>query len=99
MLLLGLASRYPSIGTRPVGPTLSYLGRISYSIFLIHYPLCLLVNAIFFAYFPQSASMNVLGMLTGVGVSVAGGGLFFKYIENGLLIRSIGTMPLARTAY
>ncbi|MDB5992446.1 MAG: hypothetical protein JWQ10_3849 [Herbaspirillum sp.] len=99
MLLLGLASRYASIGTRPVGPILSYLGRISYSIFLIHYPLCLLVNAVFFIYFPQSASMNVLGMLTGVCVSVAGGALFFKYIENGLLIRSTGALPAASTAH
>jgi peptidoglycan/LPS O-acetylase OafA/YrhL len=99
MLLLGLASRYASIGTRPIGPVLSYLGRISYSIFLIHYPLCLLVNAIFFTYFPQSASMNALGMLTGVSISVAGGALFFKYIENGLLIRSTGARPAASAAH
>jgi peptidoglycan/LPS O-acetylase OafA/YrhL len=96
MMLLGLARQYPAIGQRSFGPVLAYLGRISYSIFLIHYPLCLLVNAVFFIYFPQSAPMNIVGMLTGIGVSVAGGALFFKYIENGILVRSIGTMPTAR---
>jgi peptidoglycan/LPS O-acetylase OafA/YrhL len=96
MLLLGLASRYPEIGKRPLGNVLAYLGRISYSIFLIHYPLCLLVNAIFFVYFPQSAAMNALGMLIALPVSVAGGALFFKYIENGALIRWIAAMPAVR---
>jgi peptidoglycan/LPS O-acetylase OafA/YrhL len=96
MVLLGLARQYPGIGKRSFGPVLAYLGRISYSIFLIHYPLCLLVNAVFFIYFPQSAPMNVLGMLTGIGLSVAGGALFFNYVENGILVRSIGTMPTAR---
>jgi peptidoglycan/LPS O-acetylase OafA/YrhL len=98
MLLLGLARQYPAIGQRPVGSVLSYLGRISYSIFLIHYPLCLLVNALFFIYFPQSAAMNVLGMLVALPVSVAGGALFFKYIENGALIRSIVAAPAMRAA-
>ncbi|RXZ38760.1 acyltransferase [Oxalobacteraceae bacterium CAVE-383] len=87
MLLLGLAMRYPAIGQRPIGGVLSYLGRISYSIFLTHYPLCLLVNAVFFIYFPQSPMANAFGMLIALLVSVAGGGLFFKYIENGSLIR------------
>jgi peptidoglycan/LPS O-acetylase OafA/YrhL len=99
MLLLGLARRYPAIGQRSVGNVLSYLGRISYSIFLIHYPLCLLVNAVFFIYFPHAAAMNVLGMLVAVLVSVAGGALFFKYIENGALIRSLVAAPAARASF
>ncbi|HEY4072827.1 MAG TPA: acyltransferase [Herbaspirillum sp.] len=94
MVLLGLARQYPGIGQRSFGPVLAYLGRISYSIFLIHYPLCLLVNAAFFIYFPQSPPMNILGMLTGIGISVAGGALFFKYIENGILVRSIGSTEI-----
>jgi peptidoglycan/LPS O-acetylase OafA/YrhL len=96
MLLLGLARQYPTIGKRPLGNALAYLGRISYSVFLIHYPLCLLVNALFFIYFPQSPAMNVLGMLVALPVSVAGGALFFKYIENGSLIRWIVATPAMR---
>lgn len=89
MLALGLARQYPSLGARPVPRLLSWLGRRSYSIFLIHYPLCLLVNAVFFIYFPHSAAMNAVGMVSGVLISVAGGALFFKCIESGLLIDSI----------
>jgi peptidoglycan/LPS O-acetylase OafA/YrhL len=93
-LLLGLARLYPAIGMRPIGSLLPYLGRISYSIFLIHYPLCLLVNAVFFLYFPHSAAVDALGMLTGLGVSVAGGALFFRYVENGVLTRSFSAQPI-----
>lgn len=89
MLMLGLARQYPTLGTRPVPRVLSWLGRRSYSVFLIHYPLCLLVNAVFFIYFPHSAVMNAIGMVTGVTVSVAGGALFFKCIESGLLMNSV----------
>ena len=96
MLLLGLARRYPAIGQRSLGGVLAYLGRISYSIFLIHYPLCLLVNDIFFIYFPESPVANAFGMLTGLLVSVAGGALFFKYIENGTWVRSLLTRSAAR---
>jgi peptidoglycan/LPS O-acetylase OafA/YrhL len=92
MLLLGLARRYPRFGERPLGATLSYLGRISYSIFLIHYPTCLLVNAAIFRCFPDSDTINALGMLAGIGLSVAAGALFFNYIESGLLIRSAGEL-------
>ena len=92
MLLLGVARQFPRFGQCSLGPIPSYLGRISYSIFLIHYPLCLLVNAVFFIYFPESAAMNAVGMVTAVFVSVAGGALFFKYIESGLLVRSIGAV-------
>ncbi|HEY4318340.1 MAG TPA: acyltransferase [Herbaspirillum sp.] len=98
MLLLGLARRYPAIGQRSMGNALSYLGRISYAVFLTHYPLCLLVNAVFFIYFPQSAAMNVLGMAVAVIVSVAGGALFFRYIENGSLVRAFFSGPAARAA-
>lgn len=98
MLLLGLARRYPAFGQRSLGSVPAYLGRISYSIFLIHYPLCLLVNDIFYIYFPHSPIANAFGMLTGILVSVAGGALFFKYIENGAWVRSLLTTPAARAA-
>lgn len=96
MLLLGLARRYPVIGQQPVAKSLTYLGHISYSVFLIHYPVCLLVNALFFIYFPQSAAMNVLGMAVGMLASVSGGALFCRYIENGALIRALVTTSGAR---
>ncbi|MDB5774991.1 MAG: hypothetical protein JWP38_1124 [Herbaspirillum sp.] len=92
MLLLGLARQYPGLGARPIPGFISYLGRISYSVFLIHYPICLLVNDFFFLIFPHSAPMNAVGMLTALGASVASGALFFRYIEDGAAFRAIGAL-------
>ena len=52
MLMLGLARQYRSVLENfPLPNFLSTLGRISYSIFLVHFPLCLIVNTTFFACF------------------------------------------------
>ena len=61
---------------------LTYLGRISYSVFLIHFPLCMLVNAVFFHFFPQQPIANIIGMLIAVCISIGGGALLFRWVEN-----------------
>jgi peptidoglycan/LPS O-acetylase OafA/YrhL len=82
MLLLGLARQSGALEQWQMPRVLTYLGRISYSVFLIHFPLCLLVNAVFFHFFAQDPIANLLGILIALGVSVAGGGLLFTHIEN-----------------
>ena len=63
MLLLGLARQYGVLGSWPVPNFLTYLGRISYSIFLVHFPLCLIVNATFFHFFPHQPVTSIVGLI------------------------------------
>jgi peptidoglycan/LPS O-acetylase OafA/YrhL len=82
MLMLGLGKKYGVLESLPVPGFLTYLGRISYSVFLVHFPLCLVVNAIFSHYFPHRALINAFGVVIAFGVSIVGGALFFKWIEG-----------------
>ena len=86
MLLLGLARRYSSVlENLPLPNFLTSVGRISYSIFLVHFPLCLIVNATFFHFFPAEPVTHALGLILALGVSILGGALFFRWVESGPL--------------
>ncbi|GKT22999.1 acyltransferase [Acidovorax sp. SUPP3334] len=61
---------------------LQRLGRMSYSVFLVHFPVCLLVNAAFQHAWPDSAAMNLLGMATAFGLSLAAGRLMYLRVER-----------------
>lgn len=63
---------------------LERLGRMSYSVFLVHFPVCLLVNAAFLHAWPESAVMNLLGMATAFGLSLAAGRLLYLRVERQL---------------
>ena len=82
MLALGLARQYGVLGSWPVPNFLTYLGRISYSIFLVHFPLCLVVNATFFRFFPHQPVISIFGLILAIGISILGGALLFKWIES-----------------
>lgn len=82
MLMLGLARQYGVAESWPVPRPLTYLGRISYSIFLVHFPLCLVVNAAFFHFFPHQPIVNAYGMVLAFCVSIVGGALFFRWVES-----------------
>lgn len=83
MLTLGLASKYPLLQNLPVPIFLTYLGRISYSIFLVHFPLCLIVNAAFVHFFPDQPIAHAWGLVFALCVSIFGGALFFQFAERG----------------
>ena len=86
MLLLGLARRYSSVlENLPLPNFLTSVGRISYSIFLVHFPLCLIVNATFFHFFPAEPVTHAFGLILALGVSILGGALFFRWVESGPL--------------
>ncbi|MDO8304704.1 acyltransferase [Herminiimonas sp.] len=82
MLMLGVARQSGALEQWQMPPALTYLGRISYSVFLIHFPLCMLVNAVFSHFFPQQIFANIVGMLIALGASIAGGALLFTWVEN-----------------
>lgn len=82
MLLLGFARRYAARESRPGLAYLTYLGRISYSVFLVHFPLILLVNAVFFHFLPHQPSVRLAGLIVALGLSIWGGAVFYRWIEN-----------------
>ncbi|MBU0593060.1 MAG: acyltransferase [Gammaproteobacteria bacterium] len=81
-LALGLSKPSSRMGSWPAFRPLAYLGRISFSVFLVHFPLILLVNATAFHFFPQQPVANAFGMLLAIGISILGGGLFYQWIES-----------------
>ncbi len=81
--LVGLAGLSPSAW--PVRwlqqPRLVQLGRISYSVFLIHFPVCLLVNAIVGYFWPTQLVANVAGLLLAFALSLLAGSALYRWVE------------------
>ncbi|CAN7334816.1 acyltransferase family protein [Polaromonas sp. LjRoot131] len=61
---------------------LQHLGRISYSVFLIHFPVCLLVNAVVSHFWPTQPAMNALGMLLAFALSLLAGQALYRWVES-----------------
>ncbi len=66
----------------PVVRLLQQLGQISYSVFLVHFAVCLLVNALVHRMWPTAVGANALGMLVAFGLSLAAGRLLYLAVER-----------------
>lgn len=73
-----LASRAAGSGWRAI----SGLSRISYSVFLVHFPISLVVNALWSAHVPHDALLSLLGVVTAVKLSLLGGWAFHEGVER-----------------
>lgn len=71
---------------------LQRLGQISYSVFLIHFSISLLVNAVWHLLWPEGVLINSIGMLVAVVLSVAAGQVLYRWVE----MRSVSWMELLR---
>lgn len=67
---------------QPLTLLLQGLGRISYSVFLIHFSVCLLVNAVVTAWLPQDPVLNLLGMVAAFVLSVMAGRILYLRVEQ-----------------
>lgn len=56
-------------------------GQISFSIFLVHFPVCLIVNAVFERFVPGQPQAQAFGMLIAWVASVVAGAAFFRRVE------------------
>jgi peptidoglycan/LPS O-acetylase OafA/YrhL len=65
-------------GVRP----LVLLGQMSYSVFLVHFAVCLLVNAVVSTLWNASPALNALGMLVAFVLSLAMGRLLYWGVER-----------------
>ena len=83
--LMVLASRHGAAVQQRISAShlrhLDALGRMSYSIFLVHFPVCLLVNMTVSHLWPKSIWINATGMVVAFGLSLAAGRLLFNWVE------------------
>jgi peptidoglycan/LPS O-acetylase OafA/YrhL len=81
-LALGIAQRWGFMENRPKGSVLAYLGKISYSVFLAHFPVILVINAIFSRLAPESPVANAFGIVLAWAASIATGAVFYRFFES-----------------
>lgn len=73
-----------SVCARALG-RLHHLGQISYAVFLMHFPVCLIVNAAFNVWVPAEPWPQAFGMLLAWGISVWAGAVFHRVAEAPLM--------------
>jgi peptidoglycan/LPS O-acetylase OafA/YrhL len=66
------------------------LGQMSYSVFLVHFSVCLLVNMLFSQLFPTQPWANAVGMVLAFALSVRAGQWLYLHVET-----RVGSIPLA----
>jgi peptidoglycan/LPS O-acetylase OafA/YrhL len=66
----------------PMGEPLVRLGRISYSLFLIHFPVLLLVSAVVSRLMPATPWIDLLGLLVTFALSIAAALLLYRCVES-----------------
>lgn len=61
---------------------LAYAARIAYSVFLVHFAVCLLVNALWTRLLPTDPWVQLVGVVAAWGCSVAAGAGVHRYVET-----------------
>ncbi|QET06214.1 MULTISPECIES: acyltransferase family protein [Cupriavidus] len=81
-LVLAIARRGGWLEDWPRGRVAAYFGKISYSVFLVHFPVCLVVNAFVHHVAPGQPVLNALGMVLAWVASNVAGALFHRHVES-----------------
>jgi peptidoglycan/LPS O-acetylase OafA/YrhL len=82
VLVVYVAARTKVLESWPENRVIGYLGRISYSLFLIHFPVLLVVNAWGSTRLVASAGLAALGLLAGYLLSQCAGILLYYFVER-----------------
>ncbi|HEX5287126.1 MAG TPA: acyltransferase family protein, partial [Polaromonas sp.] len=87
VVAFGLVGLQQSVGTAWLRRWLQQrwlmqLGKISYSVFLIHFPVCLLVNAVVSHFWPTQILANALGLLAAFLLSLLAGVVLYWGVES-----------------
>ena len=81
-LLLGFGRRTGLLEQWPNARPLAFLGQISYSVFLVHFPVLLLANTLYAHTSYDSPLSTVLCLGLSVTASIAAATLFYRWIES-----------------
>ena len=84
-LLLMVAAHFEWLGRWPRSRVIQWFARISYSLFLVHFPVSLVVNALWFSHLPATPRLSLLGMLTSYLLSMLVAVLFYYQVERRLM--------------
>lgn len=80
LLAIGTTTRWsPPATARAIA---GGLGRISYAVFLIHYPVVLLVGALVGRFWPDNVAINAFGLLSAWLLSLAAGHVLYRQVES-----------------
>ncbi len=80
-LMLGLAQLHLRTRGNRGSELLASLGRMSYALFLVHFPVCLIVNAVFHQLAPHDPQWNALGILLAWAASNLAAIVFYRQVE------------------
>ena len=80
-LWLGSVQAWPRLQQWPRTAWLQATGKMSYSVFLIHFPVCLLVNAVVATLWPVQPFMNLAGMALAFALSLVAGASLYRHVE------------------
>lgn len=85
LLLAGLQQRFQRgrclLADRPSAPLIAHLGTHSFALFLVHFPICLLVNALFEHRDPEHGWQALLALLCAWGLSNMAALPFYRWVE------------------
>lgn len=73
VLALDLGRGWRWLNGGPVQSVVAFLSRISYTVFLMHYPVSLVVGAVVCRLWPTSPALNLLGLVVAWGLSLLAG--------------------------
>jgi peptidoglycan/LPS O-acetylase OafA/YrhL len=73
VLALDVGRAWQWLNAGPIREGVALLSRISYTVFLLHYPVILVVGAAFYRLWPTSPGMNLIGLLVAWCVSLLAG--------------------------
>jgi peptidoglycan/LPS O-acetylase OafA/YrhL len=88
-LVLGFGVRSGLLDRWRLPPPIAFLGRISFSVFLVHYPIALVVNTVYELSGISAPFMAVAMLVATWAASIAAGALFHRYVEGPAAIAKI----------
>ena len=80
-ITLGISRYTGFIESWPKSRFIAWLGQISYSVFLVHFPICLVINGLFESYAPHTPGIQLFGVFLAWILSTCGGALFYYQVE------------------
>ncbi len=92
-LLLGAAQQGQWLQRWPQGRVWAYFGQISYSVFLLNFPVALVVNALFTRFAPADPWVQTGGVLLAWVACNLAGAAFFRLVEQPLGRWGTGRLP------
>jgi peptidoglycan/LPS O-acetylase OafA/YrhL len=84
-LVLTVAHHFGWISRWPRARWVTWLAGISYSLFLVHFPVSLVVNALWSSHVPATPWLSLLGMFTAYSLSLLAAVAFHYRVERPLL--------------